>query len=221
MHAMAILSTVAALLTAPFAPSQVPTPIPIPVPPPGEITINVVTVNGSGCPLGTTAVAVSPDKKAFTVTFSDFTAIVGPGEKPTSARKNCQLNLLVNVPQGFTYGIAEAIYRGYGELAKGATALEKANYYFQGNPQTESREHPFQGEFANNWITDDKTELAAVVYEPCGEVRNFNINTELRVGAGTSNPKTTTSFFTMDSADGAISTTYRFAWAICPHTATR
>mgnify|MGYP006199072811 CR=1 FL=1 len=76
-------------------------------PPPDHMTIDVVTVNGSGCPAGTAAVAVSPDNKAFTVTYSQFMAQVGVGALPTDFRKNCQLNLRMNIPQGFTYGIAQ------------------------------------------------------------------------------------------------------------------
>ena len=41
---------------------------------------------------------------------------------------------------------------------------------------------------------------------------------ELRAYAGTSDPKTTTSFMTMDSTDTQISTTYHFAWKKCPTT---
>ncbi|WP_228004598.1 DUF4360 domain-containing protein [Amycolatopsis sp. YIM 10] len=61
-------------------------------PPPDHFTIDVVTVNGSGCPAGTAAVAVSPDNKAFTVTYSDFLAQVGVGATPTDFRENdnCQ-----------------------------------------------------------------------------------------------------------------------------------
>src|SRR3712207_1310352 len=69
-------------------------------PPPTEkIVIDVVTVNGSGCPVGTAAVAVAPDNTAFTVTYSDYLAQVGVGAKPTDFRKNCQLALQVHVPE--------------------------------------------------------------------------------------------------------------------------
>jgi hypothetical protein len=71
-------------------------------PPPDRIIIDVVTVNGSGCRPNTAAVAVSPDNTAFTVTYSEYLAQVGVGSKPTDFRKNCQLNLRVHVPQGFT-----------------------------------------------------------------------------------------------------------------------
>src|SRR2546427_79784 len=102
------------------------------VPPPDKIIIDVVTVNGTGCKPGTAAVAVSEDNTAFTVTYSEFIAQVGVGAGPLDWRKNCQLSLKVHVPQGFTYAIAQADYRGFAHLERGATALERANYYFQG-----------------------------------------------------------------------------------------
>ncbi|MFJ1706082.1 DUF4360 domain-containing protein [Kitasatospora sp. NPDC088346] len=185
-------------------------------PPPDKIVIDVATVNGSGCPAGTAAVAVSPDNTAFTVTYSNYLAQVGVGSKPTDFRKNCQLNLNVHVPQGFTYAIASADYRGYAHLEKGATAVQRANYYFQGQPQTATLSHQFKGPVDDSWQATDSVEVAALVWSPCGELRNFNINTELRVNAGTSDPSKTTSFMTMDSTDGDINTVYHLAWKTCP-----
>ncbi|HEX7302398.1 DUF4360 domain-containing protein [Lentzea sp.] len=204
----AVLLTSAIVFPPGGAPSE--------TPPPDHITIDIVTVNGSGCPAGTAAVAVSEDNKAFTVTYSDYLAQVGVGARPTDFRKNCQLNLRVNVPQGFTYGIAQADYRGFAHLERGAYAIQKANYYFQGMSQNDSAQHRYNGPHSDDWQATDTTEIAAIVYSPCGEKRNFNINTELRVYPGTSNTATTTSFVSMDSTDGAIDTTYRFSWKTCP-----
>ncbi|MGW0827217.1 DUF4360 domain-containing protein [Streptomyces sp. NPDC002845] len=184
-------------------------------PPPDKIVIRVATVNGSGCPQGTAAVAVSPDNTAFTVTYSDYLAQAGGNADPTAFRKNCQLNLVVHVPQGFTYAIASADYRGYAMLQPGASAIQRASYYFQGSSSTEFRTHPFNGPYNDNWQATDSTEWAQLVWAPCGVQRNFNINTELRVNAGTSAPGST-SFMTMDSTDGDISTIYHMAWKECP-----
>ncbi|WP_229694351.1 DUF4360 domain-containing protein [Lentzea pudingi] len=183
-------------------------------PPQNEIVIDLVTVNGSGCPIGTTAVALSPDNKAFTVTYSDYLAQVGVGAKPTDFRKNCQLNLIIHVPQGFTYAIAQADYRGFAHLEPGATAMERASYYFQGMSQTPATTRALRGPLSDNWQSTDHVDVTQLVYAPCGEERNININTELRVNAGTSDPSTT-SFVTMDSTDGSISTKYHFAWKKC------
>lgn len=183
-------------------------------PPPDKIVIKVATVNGSGCPQGTAAVAVSADNTAFTVTYSDYLAQAGGNSDPTAFRKNCQLSLLVHVPSGFTYAIASADYRGFASLQQGARGTQRASYYFQGSPNTEYRSHPFSGPYDDNWQATDETDWAQLVYAPCGVQRNFNINTELRVSAGSSSDEV--SFMTMDSTDGDISTVYHLAWKECP-----
>jgi hypothetical protein len=204
---------VAALLTTAL-PAQSSSPV-FDDPPPDKIVIDVATVNGSGCPAGTAAVAVSPDNTAFTVTYSEYLAQAGGTSDPTAFRKNCQLNLVVHVPQGFTYAIASADYRGFLSLQPGASATQKASYYFQGSSQTVPKTHPFNGAYNDDWQATDSTDWAQLVWAPCGVLRNFNINTELRVNAGSSSPGKV-SFMTMDSTDGDISTVYHLAWKQCP-----
>ncbi|MGW0210800.1 DUF4360 domain-containing protein [Streptomyces sp. NPDC003233] len=204
---------VAALLTSAL-PAHPSSPV-FDNPPPDKIVIDVATVNGSGCPAGTAAVAVSPDNTAFTVTYSEYLAQAGGASDPTAFRKNCQLNLVVHVPQGFTYAIASADYRGFLSLQPGASAAQKASYYFQGSSQTVPRNHPFNGPYNDDWQATDSTDWAQLVWAPCGVLRNFNINTELRVNAGTQ-ASGKVSFMTMDSTDGDISTVYHLAWKQCP-----
>lgn len=179
---------------------------------PDYVTVQVKTVNGSGCPAGTAAVAASPDRTAFTVTYSRFLAQAGAGSDPTDFRKNCQLALELSYPQGFTYGIAQADYRGFAHLQRGAVGMEQGSYYVQGTSPTARKSHSYTGPFSDNWQATDTTEWDAIVYAPCGEQRMFNINTELRVTAGTS---TGTSFMVMDSTDSNVSTTYHFSWKRC------
>ncbi|GGU44909.1 hypothetical protein GCM10010211_05740 [Streptomyces albospinus] len=186
-------------------------------PPAGKIVIDVATVNGSGCRPGSAAVAVAPDNTAFTVTYSEYLAQAGGASKPTDGRKNCQIALNVHVPQGFTYAVARADYRGYASLAPGAKGLEQANYYFQGDPHTARATHTFSGPYGTDWQTSDQTDVDQLVYAPCGEERYFNINTELRVDGSQADPKAT-SYMAMDSTDGSINTLYHFAWKQCPAT---
>ncbi|MCX5380542.1 DUF4360 domain-containing protein [Streptomyces sp. NBC_00091] len=201
----------AALTPSAGAASSAPTPAP-----PGQITIDVVQVNGSGCRPGTATVSVSPDNTAFTVTYSEYLAQVGKDAKATDFRKNCQLGLNVNVPQGYTYAIAKADYRGFASLADGASATQKASYYFQGMSQTSSRAHTMRGPAEGNWQVSDSVPVEALVFSPCGAKRNLNINTELLAQAGSSDTANSTSFLTMDSTDGSINTVYHFSWKTCP-----
>jgi hypothetical protein len=213
---MSSVFVIGSVIASLFAPSTaVPAAVPASPPPSERIVIDVVTVNGSGCPAGTAAVATASDNTSFTVTYSDYLAQVGVGASPTDFRKNCQLNLRVQVPQGFTFAIAQADYRGFASLMSGASGMERANYYFAGTSPTTSVSHSFSGPFGDDWQTTDRTDVAALVFAPCGESRNLNVNTELRVAAGSSNPATTTSFMSMDSTDGSVRTVYHFAWKQC------
>ncbi|MFC3895151.1 DUF4360 domain-containing protein [Lentzea rhizosphaerae] len=207
LSVMAATSLAVSLLVAPEAPSTAD------VVPPGKITVDVVTVNGSGCPAGTAAVAVADDNTAFTVTYSDYTAQAGSGSSPTDFRKNCQLNLRVHYPQGFTFGIAKADYRGFAHLPRGAKGMQRASYYFSGSSSTTQSTHNIPSPLTDNWQFTDSTPVAEIVFAPCGMVRHLNVNTEVRV---TANPSTNQpAFVSMDSTDGSVNTRYQFAWKRC------
>ncbi|WP_030200971.1 DUF4360 domain-containing protein [Streptomyces sp. NRRL S-87] len=197
------------------AAAQAPVPLRDPVPA-AQVTVDLVQVNGSGCRPGSAAVSVAADNTAFTVTYSEYLAQVGKDAKATDFRKNCQLGVRVNVPQGFTYAVARTDYRGFASLERGATGTQQASYYFQGMSRTTSHSHTFHGPVQDNWQASDSTAIEALEFAPCGAQRNFNINTELRVDAGSSDAARTTSFMAMDSTDGSLSTVYHFAWKKCP-----
>jgi hypothetical protein len=205
----AVLALLAASLTA-ASPASAGSPLEDP--PSDQMVIDLVAMAGSGCRPGTADVAVSPDNTAFTAIYSEYLAEAGPGIATTAGRKNCQLNVLVHVPQGFTFAITKVDYRGYGLLQRGATASQRANYYFQGMSESTFSTHPISAPLDDNWFASDEVPIASVVWHPCGELRNLNINTELRVAKGSSKDA---SFLTMDSTDGSISTTYHFAWKRC------
>jgi hypothetical protein len=208
------LLTAGALALSSLAAAPAPVEL-APAPPDGSVKVQVATAAGSGCPAGSYAVAADPANSFFTVTYDNFIAQAGAGTRPTDARRNCQISVVVKVPQGFTYAIAKTDYRGYANLARGAYATEKANYYFQGMSQTASISHRFNGAWNDSWQATDKVGIAAMVFRPCGEQRNFNINTEIVVNAGSSS-RSATSFMTMDSTDGDFETIYHFAWKTCP-----
>jgi hypothetical protein len=182
--------------------------------PQSGFTAEVVTVNGSGCPAGTATAAASSDNTAFTVTYSDFEAAAGVGANPTDFRKNCQINLRITIPQGFTYAVAEADYQGSAQLPDGAIGTERSAYYIQGSSATTYLSHTFQGPFNGPWSAVDRFDASALVFAPCGVQRNFNINTELLIDPGTSNP-TTTSVMSMTSTQGSVHTIYHLSWMAC------
>jgi hypothetical protein len=185
------------------------------VPPPGQVVIEVVKMNGSGCRANSAVAAISLDREAFTVTYSEYWAQVGGGAKPKEAVKNCNLDVRVDVPPGYSYAVESAEYRGFGQLESGARGIQKANYYFPG-PKPADRSHAFAGPYGGYWESIDTVASADLRWAPCGKSHKLQIDTELQVDGGTSNPATTLNVMAMDSTDGVLSaSTYDLTWKRC------
>ena len=180
-----------------------------------QMHIKSLTYGGSGCPAGSVAVDIASDRTAFTLIFDQFLAQIGPGIALAESRKNCQVNLTLHVPHGFTYAIASVDYRGYANLAPGAKGQQKSSYYFQGQAPTATAWTTFTGPYENNWQIRDQVNAAALVWAPCGMERSLNINAQVLINKGTSSASSS-SIMTMDSEDGSLQTVYHVVWAQCP-----
>jgi hypothetical protein len=178
--------------------------------PPPYFTAHLLTANGSGCPPGSADVTQLSDT-TFTVTYSQYIASAGGGADPIDFRKNCQLNVNVGVPSGWTFGIQEVDYRGYAHLGNGARGTLVASYYYAGLPSTYHQQHPMYGPTDGDYEFND---LAGVIaYAPCHANVGLNINTEVR--AYTGSDKSYLNVLTMDSTDVSESTIYHLSFRHC------
>lgn len=175
---------------------------------PDGVTISVATANGSGCPAGT-GTATSTGGNSFTVISPAYFAWGGGQASPTDFRKNCQLSVQVDRPEGWTYAVVRIDSSGFAYLGSGVRGLSRINLYFQGMSQTTSFSHAFTGPLAEAWQTTDTVREPALVYAPCDAERNLNINTELRVLGGTPGPSVG-NILLRDAA-----TTVRLTWQRC------
>jgi len=178
--------------------------------PDSNVTLEVIAANGSGCAPGTASVIANPDRTGFRIRYYDFVAEAGGNAEATARRKNCQIGVLVTVPAGWTFAIAEAEYRGRARLYSGASALQRTNYYWQGSSANSSTEETFAGPLHGYWQTRDVAPV--LIYTPCTEQKVLNINTELRVDGGSSSSKSSMS---MRSSDGDVDTLFNFSWTRC------
>jgi hypothetical protein len=206
------LATVIALSALALPGQALGSDTPAAAPPSSPVTVAVQTVNGSGCPAGTASVTMLPDNTGFRITYGNFIARAGGSVPATEFRKNCQVNLLVYIPQGFTFAVARADYWGKAHLEAGATALQRSNYYYQASSDNNYVDHTFAGPLDGTWRTTDITPAAELVYAPCGVTRSLNINTELRVYGASSGGK---SYISMRASDGEVYTLVQFQWKQC------
>ena len=179
---------------------------------PGQphFTVSLLSANGSGCPPGSAAVSQASDT-TFTVTYSTYIASAGNGANPLDFRKNCQLNVSVGVPSGWTFGISEVDYRGYAHLGKGAHGTLVASYYYAGLPATYRQQHPIYGAMDNDYEFTDRA--VTMAYSPCQTSVGLNVNTEVRVYRG-SDPSYANEI-TIDSTDFGTATIYHLGFHRC------
>ncbi|GIE97565.1 DUF4360 domain-containing protein [Paractinoplanes rishiriensis] len=180
---------------------------------PAPVVVDVITLNGTGCAPGTTAISVLPDNSGFQIDHTDFRAVAGGDAPVTAFRRNCQLNLVVHVPDGWTYAISRIVHQGSLHLEPGATAVLRSLYYYAGGPLPAYRTHTFTGPLDQDWQAIDTIELEAQVFVPCGQQRNLNVNAELRVTPG--DTPAVSSWIAMRALSTDVRTTYEFAWREC------
>jgi hypothetical protein len=203
----AAVALAAALALSPHATATADTPL-------EAADVSIVSINGSGCPAGTVEVSMSPGNDTLVVSYSDYLAWTGPGAAPEDIRKNCALGLRVDAPAGYTYAIRGLEYDGYAHLNSGVDGLQRAEYYFQGSSGTEV-EHDFTGPYDGSLSSSDNIPTEDLVWAPCGEQRNLNINTELRLDATASAASNSVNLMAMESTD-VPGTTLELAWKQCP-----
>jgi hypothetical protein len=180
---------------------------------PDHVTIRSISYAGSGCPAGTVAENLAPDYKAFTLLFDSNIAEAGPGVPFRESRKNCQINVDLEFPQGWSFTLVDVDYRGYVSLERRVQATQKSTYYFQGDRKSASLQSNFNGPKDQDYHIRDTLGLDAVVWSPCGASRSLNINTQVRVN-NTRN-RQGSGIITLDSIDGQLTHIYGIKWRRC------
>ncbi len=180
---------------------------------PSSVRVRNISYAGSGCPAGTVAQNLASDFSAFTLLFDQYAAEVGPGVPFSLKRKNCQLNIDLEVPSGWSYTLFSVDTRGYVALQPGVSAIQQSTYYFQGQLQSARLRTTMVGPLDQNYSARDQLGLGSVVWSPCSAVRSLNINTEVR--ADNSFNPAGQGMITIDSIDGDFKLVYGLRWKRC------
>jgi hypothetical protein len=185
------------------------------------VTIQSINALGSGCKDPSTyAVNLSDDKKAFTLSFSEFIAEVGPGIPLVESRKNCSIVLDLKIPAGWQYTIGTFNYRGFMDLGPKVKAEHTTTYYFQGQGKTGSFTAVEIGPQAKDFVYTDKVGLQTAyipdVWSPCSSAsRALTINPSVRVSKAQGASSSAQGIITNDSVDGELTQVFGLQWRRC------
>lgn len=156
----------------------IPSPARAAVTPPANVDVELVTVNGSGCPDQEGRIVPSSRGDSFTVHFSGFRAT-------RATAPVCTFVVQVDAPAGYTYAVAAAPYSGRLNLPSGSSGSLRASYRFTGLDEV-GIVRTTNGPRSGRWSSAGGVPTAERVYSPCDAERNLVITTRLVVSGSSS-----------------------------------
>lgn len=139
----------------------------------GEVEIKDVTVNGSGCPVGTATVIITNSKEngpidSGVATFDSFIV-----EKPGKDRKFCNIAVDMKFPHGWSYALVETYLPGTAVIQKGVTASVQTSIAFRGTDATAKSKRSQKGYWEGTFNLQEQFDRP--VWSPCGKVLPLNL----------------------------------------------
>ncbi len=164
-------------------------------------TLSKVAYIGSGCGAGTVSSLLSPDGRALTLLFSDYSAA-------ENQRRGCDIDLELSYSPGFSFGLFRSDFRGYAKVARGAAAFQDVGLRIGGGTYRLFATQSLRGEYDNDYFFRYILGGQQVVYSACpASKQKLKLRTSIKtVGLAT---------MTVDSMDGVAEQRYGFAWKRC------
>ncbi|MFN7454159.1 MAG: DUF4360 domain-containing protein [Pseudobdellovibrionaceae bacterium] len=176
-----------------------------------QLRLGEPAYGGSGCPAGSAAVTVSPDEQAISVLFDQYTVEAGRTTGRRLDRKNCNLTIPVQVPQGYSVSVFQVDYRGYLAVPRGGMARFDAEYFWAGS-RGPRLSRQFNGPTNDLFTLTDELLARTLVWTRCGESVNLRVNTSILVQANSNMDQT---LGQVDSADVSSGVIYHLQWKRC------
>lgn len=176
-----------------------------------SITMGVPNYSGTGCPAGSAALVLSPDASQLSVLFDVYTVEANATRRVD--RKNCNLNVPIHVPSGYSISVIEMDYRGFSSVPDGASADLDVDAFFAGVRSYGPRHHRgFKTKTKGDFYVHNKIERKDIVWSPCGKDVNLKIHSSL---IATTNSKGEQTLAAVDSLDINAGLIYQINWQAC------
>lgn len=184
-------------------------------PPEGSVYIEDIVYGGTGCPNGTVGTSIAPSGLNFGVSFDQYIAGMGEGYTRADKRKHCELRINLRVPSGYSYAIADIIYRGYAELDKGIIGTLKSRYRFQGELLEAGFSKTVRGQVDKDFAYEDTLDLESFVWSECGATAPVVLNTQIRLRSTPVAGPEAGGTIGVDSVEGKLTQEYGLVWRRC------
>lgn len=175
-----------------------------------DISLGVPGYGGNGCPEGSVSTTLSPDHKALSLLFDEYSVAAGGDSGKSFDRKSCNVAIPVHVPQGLSVSVLDVDYRGFNHLPAGGASQFNVEYFFAGGQGPAFRK-TFNGPLDADYLISNKIIAEAMVWSGCGVDVNLRTNSSMRVRTS----HNAEAMATVDSEDVKAAIVYRLQWRTC------
>lgn len=190
---------------------------------PHNVTVKNISAFGSGCPAGSVSGIVSPDGESFSILMDSY--VVESNGNRQLDRKNCEITVELNVPQGWSYQVISADYRGFVSVERGSIATHQVQYAFEGGRAINEKRHArhsfnineFKGPISENYYIRNELHRKLAPASPCNnsDIQTLFISTNLTART-VKDLANSFAQITLDTVDGSVQTqNYKLAWRRC------
>lgn len=146
-----------------------------------------------GCPEGSYSVVNSPDGTSLSILFDAFAVSSG------AEQKQCNLQVPLLLPEGYSLGVYRVDYRGYANLARKEESELTVDY--QLGPRNKGRrfQRKIKGETDDDFLFTENIGAGLMKRIGCGEAAVLDVSVRLTLAASGQSE----AMATLDSADGA------------------
>ncbi len=179
-----------------------------------------ITSSGSACEPGSVAVNISDDQEAFTLSFQNFVAEIGPNAPRSERHKTCRLNVATQHDPGWEFAVIGLSQRGGVYLDPGVFAVQSLRYGLA--PRLEQHIQVYKGPKDEDYVTSQQINFSRLNWSGCSRRQSY-LNTyqvEATVDLLSLKPKAQ-GLFTVDSIDGEVKQEFDILWRRCDSRANR
>jgi hypothetical protein len=155
----------------------------------GSVTIQSIDYFGEGCGQGSVGSYISSDNLALTLAFDEFSVDLFDAPLTQRIAKDCQVNVNLNVPQGWSYGLFCVDFRGFADLESSVVAEQNATYRFDSQASKDLGTIKLKGPFAGDYEQIAAVPVNTIAWSPCGESQSTRL--AIQTGISLSKEKTT------------------------------
>lgn len=156
--------------------------------------------DGNGCSQGTYSVVNSPDGTTLTILFDSFSIATAQSASASSNRISCNVQVPLNLPDGFTLGLYKVDYRGFAHLSENQSSELFVDYVFGTRNKSRNFHRKVKGAYDADFFFTETIGAGLMKRIGCGESAVLNVAAALELDTS-GHPGE--AMVALDSVDGA------------------